>query len=317
MDGLSDTWRYVGTRLLHAIPVVFGVTVATFLLLHLIPGDPARQLVGLHASPAAVATVNRRLGLDGSLLSQFRDFLSRLLHGDTGTSFFYGVSTRSLIVSRLPVTAALVALAALFCVVITLPLAIIAAVQKDRLTDHAIRVIPLVGLGMPAFWIGILFILIFSVKLPWFPVGGWGISYSDHLRALILPALTAALGIIPLLIRSLRAGALDVFNADFIATARAKGLREGRVLFLHVTRNALIPTVALLGLNIAYLIGSTVIVERVFDLNGLGSLLLEAVGNRDFPVVEGVTLVFAVAVVLVNLGTDLVTAQLDPRIRLR
>jgi peptide/nickel transport system permease protein len=314
---LTNAWRYAATRLVHSIPVVFGVTVATFLLLHLIPGNPARQLVGQRAGPAAVAAVNRRLGLDGSLLSQFGVFLSRLAHGDTGNSFFYGVSTRSLIVSRLPLTAALVALAALFCVVFTLPLAIIAAVRKDRLTDHAIRVIPLVGLGMPAFWIGILFILVFSVKLGWFPVGGWGLSYSDHLRALVLPALTAALGIIPLLIRSLRAGALDVFNADFIATARAKGLREVRVLFLHVTRNALIPTVALLGLNIAYLIGSTVIVERVFALNGLGSLMLDAVGNRDFPVVAGVTLVFAVGVVLLNLVTDLVTAQLDPRIRLR
>ncbi len=169
---------------------------------------------------------------------------------------------------------------------------------------------------MPAFWIGILFIIVFSVNLGWFPVGGWGVTLGDHLRALVLPALTAALGIIPLLIRSLRAGVLDVLKADFVATARAKGLREMRVLFRHVTRNALIPTVALLGLNIAYLIGSTVIVERVFDLNGLGSLMLDAVGNRDFPVVEGVTLVFAVAVVALNLLTDLVSAQLDPRIRL-
>ena len=219
-------------------------------------------------------------------------------------------------ISRLSVTAALVGLAALFCVILTLPLATLAAVHKDRLADHAIRVIPLVGLGMPAFWIGILFIIVFSVNLGWFPVGGWGVTLGDHLRALVLPALTAALGIIPLLIRSLRAGVLDVLKADFVATARAKGLREMRVLFRHVTRNALIPTVALLGLNIAYLIGSTVIVERVFDLNGLGSLMLDAVGNRDFPVVEGVTLVFAVAVVALNLLTDLVSAQLDPRIRL-
>jgi peptide/nickel transport system permease protein len=313
---LRKTWRYAATRLVHSVPVVFGVTVATFLLLHLIPVDPARKLVGAHAGPAAVAAVRRQLGLDGSLFSQFALFLSRLAHGDTGNSFFYGVSTRSLVLQRLPVTAALVALAAVFCVVITLPLATIAAVRKDRLADHAIRVIPLVGLGMPAFWVGILLIIVFSINLGWFQVGGWGVSPGDHARALVLPAITAALGIIPLLIRSLRAGVLDVLKADFVATARAKGLREVRVLFLHVTRNALIPTVALLGLNIAYLIGSTVIVERVFDLQGLGSLMLDAVGNRDFPVVEGVTLVFAVAVVALNLATDLVAAQLDPRIRL-
>ena len=313
---MRKTWRYAVTRLAHSVPVVFGVTIVTFLLLHLIPGDPARKLVGPHAGPAAVAAVRRQLGLDGSLVNQFGVFLSRLAHGDTGRSFFYGVSTRSLVISRLSVTAALVGLAALFCVILTLPLATLAAVHKDRLADHVIRVIPLVGLGMPAFWIGILFIIVFSVNLGWFPVGGWGVTLGDHLRALVLPALTAALGIIPLLIRSLRAGVLDVLKADFVATARAKGLREIRVLFRHVTRNALIPTVALLGLNIAYLIGSTVIVERVFDLNGLGSLMLDAVGNRDFPVVEGVTLVFAVAVVALNLLTDLVSAQLDPRIRL-
>jgi peptide/nickel transport system permease protein len=180
-----------------------------------------------------------------------------------------------------------------------------------------VRLFSLFGLGMPSFFFGIILIVVFSVDLHWFPVGGWGLTFGDHLRALILPGLTAAIAIVPILIRSLRVGMLEVVEADFVATARAKGLRRSRVLFGHVARNALIPTLTLLGINIAYLIGGTVVVERVFGLNGLGNLMLSAIGVRDFPVVQGVTIVFAIAVVLVNLLTDLAAARLDPRIRLR
>lgn len=304
-------------RLAQAVPVVIGVTIATFLLLHLIPGDPARTLLGIHATPSAIAATRRALGLDRSLVSQLGLFLGRLLHGDTGTSFYYQVSTRSLIASHVGVTAALVAMATVFCVVISVPLAALAAVRKGRVADHVVRVIPLVGLGMPSFWIGIMLILLFAVQLHWFPVGGYGLGFFGDLRALVLPALTAAVAVIPLIIRSLRLGMLDVLESDFVATARAKGLAEPRVIFFHVARNALVPTVTLLGVNIAFLVGSTVVVERVFDLNGLGSLMLESISNRDFPVVQGITFVFALAVVVINLATDLVAARLDPRIRLR
>ena len=175
----------------------------------------------------------------------------------------------------------------------------------------------LFGLGMPSFFFGIILIIVFSVDLRWFAVGGWGFTISDHLRSLVLPGLTAAIAIVPVLIRSLRVGMLDVIDSDFVATARSKGLRSSRVLFAHVARNALIPTLTLLGINIAYLIGGTVVIERVFDLNGLGNLMLSAIGVRDFPVVQGVTIVYATAVVVINLITDLVAARLDPRIRLR
>src|SRR3989440_677948 len=172
------------------------------------------------------------------------------------------------------------------------------------------------GLGMPVFWFGIVLIEVFALRLHAVPVGGWGNGFGRHLQALVLPGLTASFAIVPILVRSLRVGMIEVLDADFVATARAKGIGELRVLLAHVARNALIPTVTLLGVNIAYLIGSTVVVEQVFDLNGLGSLLLHSITDRDFPVVQSVTLVLATSVVLINLLTDLLAATLDPRIRL-
>jgi peptide/nickel transport system permease protein len=314
---VSPAWAYTLRRLAVAVPVIFGVAVVTFLLLRLIPGDPARTLLGIHASHAAVAALHRQLGLDLPVYRQLWSFLAGLVHGNLGTSIYYKVPTSSLIASRAALTASLVGVATIFSIVITIPVAALAAARKDRPADHAIRLFSLFGLGMPSFFFGIVLILFFAVRLRWFAVGGWGSSVGDHLRSLVLPGLTAAIAIVPVLIRSLRVGMLEVIEADFVATARSKGLRRSRVLFAHVARNALIPTLTLLGINIAYLIGGTVVIERVFGLNGLGNLMLSAIGVRDFPVVQGVTIVYALAVVAVNLATDLVAARLDPRIRLR
>lgn len=300
-----------------AIPVIVGVAIVTFLLLRLIPGDPARVLLGIHASPSAVASLRARLGLNQPIYQQLWSYLTGLLHGRIGVSIYYHVPVSSLIASHAAVTASLVAVATLFTVMITVPLAAVAAARRDRPADHAVRLFSLVGLGMPSFFFGIILIIVFSVDLHWFAVGGWGVSFGDHLRSLVLPGLTAAIAIVPVLVRSLRVGMLEVIESDFVATARAKGLRGSRVLYGHVARNALIPTLTLLGINIAYLIGGTVVIERVFNLNGLGNLMLSAIGVRDFPVVQGVTIVYAIAVVLVNLLTDLTSARLDPRIRLR
>ena len=293
------------------------MAVVTFLLLRLIPGDQARVVLGLHASPEQVDQLRRQLGLDEPIYQQLWSFLVGLAHGNTGTSIYYKVPVSSLIWAALPVTASLVAVSAFFCVVITVPLASLAAARQDRPADHAVRVFSLVGLGMPSFFFGIILIIVFAVDLHWFSVGGWGTTPAEHLRSLVLPGLTAAIAITPVLIRSLRVGMLEVIESDFVAAARAKGLRGPRVLLAHVARNALIPTVTLLGINLAYLIGSTVVIERVFDLNGLGNLMLNAIGVRDFPVVQGVTIVYAIAVVAINLMTDLTSARLDPRVRLR
>ncbi len=304
-------------RLAAAIPVVLGIAVVTFLLLRLIPGDPARTLLGIHASAAEVAALHRQLGLDQPVYSQLWSYLAGLARGNLGTSIYYQAPVSSLIAASAAVTASLIAVATVFAVVITVPVAAFAAVRRDRPAAHALRLMGLVGLAMPSFFFGIILIIFFSVRLRWFAVGGWGVSPVDHLRSLVLPGLTAAIAIVPVLIRSLRAGMLEVIEADFVATARSKGLSGPRVLFAHVARNALIPTLTLLGINISYLIGGTVVIERVFDLNGLGNLMLSAIGERDFPVVQGVTIVYALAVVAVNLLTDLLAVRLDPRIRLR
>jgi peptide/nickel transport system permease protein len=309
--------RYTARRLASAVLVVLGVTLATFLLMHLEPGDPAQAVLGLHASPQAIAVLRRQWGLNSSVPVQLGRFLSQLARGDLGQSYIYHVSAASLIDSRVGQTAALVGVASVFAVAITVPLAALAASRKNRLADYVVRGLSVVGLSLPAFWFGIVLIEVFAVRLHWLPVGGAGTGLGGHLEALVLPGLTASFAIAPILVRSLRVGMIEVLDAEFVAVARAKGLGEARVVFGHVARNALVPTITLLGLNIAYLIGSTVIVEQVFNLNGLGSLLLSSILNRDFPVVQATTLVMGTGVVLVNLGADLMAARLDPRIRLR
>jgi peptide/nickel transport system permease protein len=309
--------RYITWRLASAVLVVFGVSVVTFLFLHLEPGSAARTLLGEHATPRAIAALQKQWGLNASLFSQFIRFISGLFHGNLGTSYIYQVPASQLIGERIGLTASLVGLAALFAILITVPLATLAASRKNKVADHAVRGITVIGLGLPAFWFGIVLIEIFSVHLHLLPVGGIGSGPAGYLESLILPAITAAIGIVPILVRSLRVGMIEILDAEFVATARAKGLSERFVLFSVVARNAVVPTVTFLGLNIAYLVGSTVIVEQVFNLNGLGSLLLNSILNRDFPVVQAVTIVLGTSVVLINLCTDLAAARLDPRIRLR
>lgn len=309
--------RYAARRVAAAVLVVFGVTLATFLLMHLEPGDPARAVLGRHATAPAVAALRRQWGLNSSLPVQLGHFLSQLVQGNLGKSYIYNVSAASLIGGRIGQTAALVAVATVFAIIFTVPLSALAASRQNGVADHVVRALSVVGLALPAFWFGIVLIEVFAVRLHLLPVGGEGSGFGGHLESLVLPGLTASFAMAPILVRSLRVGMLEVMDAEFIAVARAKGLGELRVLFGHVARNALVPTVTLLGLNIAYLIGSTVIVEQVFNLNGLGSLLLSSILNRDFPVVQATTLVLGAGVVIVNLATDLLAARLDPRIRLR
>jgi peptide/nickel transport system permease protein len=308
---------YTGRRLAAAVLVTIGVAIAAFILLHVVPGDPARAVLGEHATQSAVDALRRQWGLSQSLPAQFGHFMLDLVRGRLGSSYFYHEPVLTLIGQRIGQTAWLVLGASVLAVGISLPLAALAASRQDRLTDHLIRGAGVVGLGMPAFWVGIVLIEVFAIHIKLLPVGGWGNTLWQHIEGLLMPSLTAALAIIPILVRSLRAGMLEVLESDFVASARARGLSEPRVLFVHVMRNAIIPTIALLGLNIAFLVGSTVVVEQVFALNGLGSLLLDSITNRDYPVVQGLTLVMATAVVLINLVTDLVSARLDPRIHLR
>jgi peptide/nickel transport system permease protein len=307
---------FVLRRLITLIPVLFGISLLVFFMIHLVPGDPAVTLLGFHATTSAVAELHKQLGLDHPIWRQYLTFLNHLLHGNLGESYQYKSSVTSLISQNLLPTVWLIVAGVVLAVLISVPLAVWAASRRNRLADSAIRTIPLVGLGMPAFWLGIMLILLLSLKAGAFPASGFGTGTLNHVRSIILPGLTVALALVPILVRSLRASLINVLQSDYIVTARSKGLGVPRVVLGHALRNAAISSVTVLGVNIAYLIGSTLVVEKVFALNGVGFLMITAIFNRDFPIVQGVTLLFAIMVVAVNLLTDISHAALDPRVRL-
>ena len=306
---------YVVRRLLHLVPIALGVTILCFFLIHLVPGDPARTILGNQATDQRVALLRHQWGLDRPLPVQYGKFMERIAHGDLGTSLFYNVSAGHLVLQRLPVTLWLIAFGTLLSIAVAVPLALVAATHRDKPSDHVVRAVPLVGLGFPAFWIGIVLLLVFGLHLgrP-FPVGGYGNGFFGHVHSMFLPALTVAFAISPILIRSLRASLLNVLESDYVTTARSKGISERRVLVRHALRNGIISMVTVLGINIGFLIGGTLVVEQVFALPGVGQLMINSVFQRDFPVVQGVALVFAVLVVLVNLLADMAYAALDPRV---
>ena len=306
---------FVVRRLLQLIPVAVGVTILVFFMIHLIPGDPARTILGIHATPRTVALLHQEWGLNRPLISQYWLFLDRLLHGNLGQSLYYGGSAASLILTHLPPTLWLITYSSVLAVLISVPLAMIAASRKDGARDHVVRAVPLIGLGMPQFWLGFLLIYAFAIKFHLFPVSGWGSGFFGHLRSMFLPSLTVALALAPVVIRSLRASMLNVLGAEFITTARSKGVAGKRLFLRHVLRNAVIPAITVLGINIGFLIGGTVIIENVFAIPGLGQLMINSIFQRDFTVVQGVTLVFAIMVILLNLAADVAYASLDPRVR--
>ena len=298
------------------MPIALGVTILVFFLIHLVPGDPAVTILGNQATPARVALLHHQWGLDRPLPVQYAKFMGRIVHGNLGDSLFYGVSAGQLVLQRLPVTLWLIGLGMLLSVVIAVPLAALAATNRDRIPDHVVRAVPLIGLGFPPFWVGIVLLLVFGLHLGRaFPVGGYGNGFVGHLHSMFLPALTVAFGIAPILIRSLRASLLEVLESEYVTTARSKGLPESRVLVRHALRNAVVSTVSVLGVNIGYLVGGTLVIEQVYALPGIGQLMINSIFQRDFPVVQAVTLVFSIMVVLVYLLSDVAHALLDPRVR--
>jgi peptide/nickel transport system permease protein len=306
---------FVVQRLLLLIPVAVGVTIIVFFMVHLIPGDPAATILGIHATPKGIALLHQQWGLNRPLPSQYWLFMDRLFHGNLGQSLYYGASVSSLVLSHLPPTLWLLGYAVVLTVLISVPLAVLAASRRDGVRDHVVRAVPLVGLGMPQFWLGFLLIYLFAISLRLFPVSGYGSGFTGHLQSMFLPSLTVALALTPVVIRSLRASMLDVLGADYITTARSKGVSPRRLYLRHGLRNAVIPAVTVLAINVGFLIGATVIIEQIFAIPGIGQLMINSIFQRDFPVVQGVTLVFAVMVVLVNLLADLSYAALDPRVR--
>lgn len=300
--------------LIRALVVILCVMTAVFFIIRIVPGDPAKMILGEHSTPEAIESMHHTLGLDLPLWEQFIRFVQTLFtHGDTGNSIIVGTSARELIAERAPITLLLIVIACVLAVIIALLLATLAATHKDKLLDHLIRIFPTITLGMPIFWVGILLILLLSVRLHWFPVGGVGEGWIGTLYSLTLPAITVAFSQIPTLVRSLRAQMLEVLESDFVVTLKAAGIPSRVILFKHVLRNSALPTLMLLGVNISYLIGGTLVVERVFGIKGIGSLLFTSISKRDFPVIQGIALYCAVSVVIISLLIEIISKWLDPR----
>jgi ABC-type dipeptide/oligopeptide/nickel transport system permease component len=297
-------------RLLGIVPVVFGVLLLTFMLVHLVPGDPVEVMLGESASGADRAQLRAELGLDQPVIVQFGHYLARLAQGDFGTSIHSGEPISALLAQRFPATIKLAFLALLIAVSIGLPLGILAALKANRWPDRVATTVSLTLSAMPHFWLGPLLMLVFALWLGWLPVSGM-----EHTASIVLPALTLGFGLAAILTRMTRASLLEVLNEDFVRTARAKGLDESTVILGHAMRAALLPVVTVLGLQMGSLLAGTVITETVFAWDGIGRLLVESIEKRDYPVTQACVLVIALSYVLVNLCTDLLYARLDPRVR--
>jgi peptide/nickel transport system permease protein len=310
---------FIVRRLVQALPVMFLATVGVFLLLHLLPGDPAALMAGSDAPPATIDFVRHDMGLDQPLPVQYLVWLGHVVRGDLGKSITSKLPVSQLIGQRAPATIELALAGELLTIIIALPLGVIAAVKQRSPVDWAVSTITSVGLAVPNFWLGILMILLFAVALGWFPPGQRGDLGRDplgELKFLVLPAFTLALPLAMNLSRLTKASVLEVLYEDHVRTARAKGLADTAVVQGHVLRNALVPIVTAIGLDIGRLLGGALIVETIFAWPGMGTLMLTAVGNRDYVIVQACLLLLVAVFIIVNLLADISYGFLDPRIRL-
>ena len=306
--------KMTARRVVQLLPILLGITLVSFFLLRLIPGDPVRQILGSHYTPALAGPVRKSLGLDLPVWQQYWDFLRSALTGDLGHSYFYNQPVSVLIGQRMGATLSLIVLSAIFTAALSIPLGMLSGMRQGGVVDQSTRVFLLVGYAVPSFLLGIVLLLVFAVKIPAFPVNGYGHGLSEHLAHLFLPAVTLAIPFSTVLVRSLRSSVIDILGSDFVTTARLKGISGWRVATRHVLRNGLISVLTVFGVNLAFLVGGTVIVEKVFAIPGIGTLLVDSVSNRDYPVVQALTLLFAFFVVVVNLLTDVVHVGIDPRL---
>jgi peptide/nickel transport system permease protein len=309
-------FKFILSRPIQLIPVLFGISIVTFVMVHSIPGDPVRTLLGTKATPEAIERIRAQFGLDQPVWLQYVYFLDNLTDGQMGVSVVYKVPVMGLVLDRMPATLFLLGYGVTLALLFTVPLAVVATLYRGRMPDHLIRVLSTSGLGFPVFWLGIMLMIVFSIWLGLFPVSGFGEGFVGHLHSLFLPSFAIALALSAVLTRNLRASLLAELDSDHISTARAKGLPSGWIFARHVFRNSLIPTINLLGVNLGWLIGGTVVVETVFSVPGLGSLLVQSIFARDYMIVQMITLVFACATVLINFLVDIATVALDPRISL-
>jgi peptide/nickel transport system permease protein len=306
---------FIIRRLLYSILVLIGVTLLVFITLRL-SGDPV-QLLLREGNPSQqdIDALRHALQLDRPLYQQYFSFIGHAVRGDFGDSLRYKTSAFHEVMSRMPATLELAVAAYIFAILLAVPTGVLSAVRRGGVVDFLSRMVSLIGLSFPSFWLGLMLILLFGVRLKWLPVSGRGEGFEGQLKALIMPAVTLGLVNAATLTRLIRSSMLEVLNADYIRTARAKGLRERSVLVRHGLRNALIPVVTLAGLQVGFLLGGAVIVEVVFSWPGVGRLVVDAIGFRDYPMVQAAVTLLAIILILANLLVDLLYAVIDPRIK--
>ena len=310
--------QYVARRVLSLVPVLVGISVLVFLLVHLIPGDVTQVLLGTQATDQQIETLRRSFGLDRPLPIQYVDWLSHVLQGDFGVSLRTSRPVLPDLVSRFGVTLQLTVVSMVIALAVAIPLGVASAANRGRTSDALSRVLALLGLSIPNFWLGTMLILFVSLVLHWLPPVGF-VSLLDNpwlgLQTLILPALALGTAVAAFIMRMVRSSLLEVLRQDYIRTANAKGLRDNVVLYRHALKNAFIPVLTVIGVQIGYLLGGAVIIESIFSLPGMGRFLLDSINNRDYSIVQGGVLLIALIFSLVDLSVDLVYGWLDPRIR--
>lgn len=311
-------FNYIVRRVFSTVPVMLVVALIVFSLLYLAPGDPAVIIAGDQASPADVEKIRASLGLDRPFLVRFSEWLFNLMRGDLGVSMFTGIPVAELIGQRIEPTLSLMVLTLILAVGIAVPIGVLAAWKTGTWIDRGVMAISVVGFSVPVFVVGYLLIFFFSLELDWLPVQGY-VSYTNGfgiwIQHLILPAIALGFVYIALIARITRATMLEVLSQDYIRTARAKGMGQAGILFVHSLKNAAVPVVTVIGIGIALLIGGAVVTESVFAIPGLGRLTIDAIVQRDYPMIQGLVVVFSFVYVLVNLAVDIIYTIVDPRIR--
>lgn len=302
--------KYIIKKLLLMIPVLLGLTLFIFLILHLAPGEPVDLIVGPNATPEVYENVRESLGLNRSLPVQYSIFLKNLLKGDLGRSILQNRPVSELILERFPVTFKLGILSLILSFVIAVPIGVIAAIKRNTYLDYVSMTGALIGISMPTFWFALLLLYFFAYRLGWFPISGYG-----TVKHLILPVITVGLTDAAVTARMVRSSMLEVIGQDYVRTARAKGVHENKVMGKHALKNALIPVITLLGMRVGWIFGGSVILETVFSIPGIGRLIVDGIFSRDYPVVQGSILVLAASVLIGNLIADILYAVVDPRIK--
>jgi len=308
---------YVIKRLLQAVPVLLLIAIIVFFLLRLIPGDPAAIYVGANAEPGVVESIRREMGLDQPIYIQFFIWLSRVLRGDFGTSIVYQTEVVSIILQRLPVTLILGFLSMVLALLLAVPAGILASANQNSYKDYLFTLLAVLGISIPGFWLALMLVIIFSVKLGWFPATGFVSPFEDFLRGmqyLVLPCVSQALLACAIIARMTRSTMLEVLRQEFITTARGKGLPRIWVVGKHALKNAFAPTLTVIGFQLGNILGGAVITETIFSLPGIGQLIYNAIGQRDYPIIQGCILLVSFGFVLINLIVDLLYSYFDPRI---